>query len=59
MQNREMTDFRKVDVIEPTPKQVYTRMQGECMYCQYDAPHPPTTPIRLVEQRLGQQKGKG
>ena len=43
MQDREITDFRKEDVIEPTPKQVFTRMHGECTCCKYDAPHPLTT----------------
>ena len=40
MQDQETNDFRKLDIIEPTPKWVCTRMHGECTYCKYDAPHP-------------------
>ena len=43
MQDRETDDFRKLDLVEPTPKWLCTRVQGECMYCKYDAPHPSTT----------------
>ena len=43
MQDQETNDFRKLDIIEPTPKWVCTRMHGECTYCKYDAPHPSTT----------------
>ena len=43
MQDREMTDFNKIDIVKPTPKQLCTKMHGKCTYCKYDAPHPSAT----------------
>ena len=43
MQDREMTDFNKIEIVKPTPKQLCTKTHGECAYCKYDAPHPSTT----------------
>ena len=43
MQDQETIDFRKIDVIEPIPKRVCTRMHRDCTYCKYDVPHPLTT----------------
>ena len=44
MQDRETTDFNKIDVVECTPKQLCTKMHGECTYCKYEAPHSSATP---------------
>ena len=43
MQDRDTIDFNKIDIIKPTPKQLCMRTHGECMYCQFDAPHPSAT----------------
>ena len=53
-----MNDFRKVDVIEPTPKQVCTRMHGECTYCKYDALHAPTTLLDWSSEDWDGKKAK-
>ena len=43
MQYRETTDFNKIDIVKPTPKQQCTKMHGEWTYYKYDTPHPSTT----------------
>ena len=42
-QNKDTIDFRKIDVVKPNPKHLCTRMHEECIYCKFDAPHPPVT----------------
>ena len=43
MQDQETTDFSKIDIVKPTPKQLCTKKHGECTYCKYDAQHPSAT----------------
>ena len=45
MQDRDIIDFSKIDIIKPTPKQLCTKTHGECMYCQFNAPHPSATQL--------------
>ena len=39
-----MTDFNKIDIVKPNPKQLCTKTCVECTYCKYDTPHPSATP---------------
>ena len=34
------------------------RMHGECTYCKYDAPHPPTTPSDWLSKDWDGKKAK-
>ena len=43
MQERDTTDFNKIDIIKPTTMQLCMRTHGECIYCQFNAPHPSAT----------------
>ena len=43
-QDRDTIDFYKIDIVKPTPKHLCMRTHGEYRYCQFDAPHPSTTP---------------
>ena len=43
MQDRDTIDFNKIDIVKPTPKWLCMGTHGECMYCQFDTPHPSAT----------------
>ena len=43
MQDQETNDFRKLDIIEPTPNKYVQGCMGST-YCKYDTPHPSMTP---------------
>ena len=58
MQGQETIDFREIDVIKPTPKQVCTRTHGECTSCKYDAPHASTTPSDWSSEDWDGEKAK-
>ena len=56
--HREMMDFRKVNLIKPTPKWLCTRTHEECTYCKFDAPHSPTTPLDWSSEDWDGNKAK-
>ena len=43
MQDRDTIDFKKIDIVKPTPNQLCMRTHEECTYCKFDAPHPSAT----------------
>ena len=34
------SDMNKLNIIQPTPKRLFTRSLKDCSYCKYNAPHP-------------------
>ena len=58
MQNKEMIDFRKIDLIRPTPKWLCTRTHEGCTYCKYDAPHQPNIPLDWSSEDWDGDKAK-
>ena len=58
-QDHDMTDYNKIDIVQPTPRDC-TRTSNGCMHCQFDAPYPTVTPsdwsceqkAKAREQRL-------
>ena len=58
MQDRETTDFNKIDVVKPTPKPLCKRMHEDFTYCKYDAPHPSTTPSDSLSEDWDGKKAK-
>ena len=59
MQDRETMDFNKIDILEPTPKQLCTNIHRECTYCKYDAPHPSATLLDWSSEDWDGKKVKG
>ena len=55
MQDRDTIDFNKIEIVKPTPKPLCMRTQGECTYCQFDAPHPKST---LLDWSSEDREGK-
>ena len=53
-----MTDWRKVDIIQPTPKWLCTRIHKGCSYCKYDALHPQNTPSNWSSEDWDGNKAK-
>ena len=57
-QDCDMTDYNKTDILQPTPKRLYTRTSNRCMYCKIDAPHPSVTPSDWSSEDWDGKKAK-
>ena len=57
MQGRDTIDFNKIDIIKPTPSNCM-RTHRECMYCQFDTPHPSAIPSDWSSEDLDGNKAK-
>ena len=58
MLNWETEDYKKIDLVEPTPEQLCTRTQEGCTYCKYDTPHPLTLPSDWSSKDWNRDKAK-
>ena len=57
-QDHDMTDFNKIDIVQPTPKRLCTRTPKGCMYCKFNAPHPSITPSDWSSEEWDGKKAK-
>ena len=58
MQDSDLTNLNKNDIIQPAPKRLYTRTLKGCSYCKFDAPYPSTTPSDWSSEDWDGEKAK-
>ena len=57
-QDRDMTDFNKIDIVKPIPKRLCMGTPKGCTYCKFNAPHPSITQPDLSSEDWDGKKAK-
>ena len=57
-QDHDMTDYNKIDIVQPTPKRLCTKTSNGCMYCKFNAPHPSVIPSDSSSEDWDGRKAK-
>ena len=57
-QDQDMTDYNKIDIVQPTLKRLCTRTLKGCMYCKFDTQHPSVTPSDWSSEDWDGKKAK-
>ena len=58
-QDRDTTDFNKIDIVKPIPKWLCMGTLKEYMYCKFNALHPSATPSDWSSKDWDSNKAKG